>query len=288
MISTTRTQRRYDHRLRALVQTSGDMKFAIRHGVPRSTARGWMTRTGNEVMTLDVRDLNTVQLQHEVIVLRRRITRLVSLLRLLVAVLKVTGFSFSRIRLCEGSAKLQLLTAIQGSRSYFPLRTVLRVIGLSHARYFAWTREDECGLDDRPSCPKSSPQQLTLNEVNTIRDMVTSEAYQHVPTGILARLAQRLGKVFASATTWHRLVRTHNWRRPRQRIHPAKPKVGIRASRANEIWHVDTTLIRLLGGRRAYLHAVMETCLGGFSRGRLPRAFIPALPHSSWSPRPTV
>jgi hypothetical protein len=25
-------------------------------------------------------------------------------------------------------------------------------------------------------------------------------------------------------------------------VHPAKPKIGIRASRPNEIWHVDTTL----------------------------------------------
>lgn len=79
-----------------------------------------------------------------------------------------------------------------------------------------------------------------------------------MPTGTLARLAQRLGKVFASPTTWYRLVREHQWRRPRQRVHPAKPKVGIRASRANEIWHVDTTVIRLLDGSRGYLHAVID------------------------------
>jgi len=51
---------------------------------------------------------------------------------------------------------------------------------------------------------------------------------------------------------------SHEWRRPRQRVHPAKPKVGIRASRPNEIWHVDTTLIRLLDGSRTYLHAVVD------------------------------
>ena len=51
---------------------------------------------------------------------------------------------------------------------------------------------------------------------------------------------------------------SHEWRRPRQRVHPAKPKVGIRASRPNEIWHVDTTLIRLLDGSRAYLHALVD------------------------------
>ena len=277
MSSTTRIQRRYDHRLRALIQTTGDIGLAVRHGVPRSTARGWLTNTPIDVVTLDALDLDTVRLQQELILLRRRIAQLVSLLRLIVAVLKVSGFSLARIRLPEGTVKLQLLRAIERSRAHFPLRTALRVIGLSHARYYAWTREDECGLDDRPSCPRSSPQQLTPNEVNTIRDMVTSDEYRHVPTGILARLAQRLGNVFASPTTWYRLVQSHKWRRPRQRVHPAKPKVGIRASRANEIWHVDTTLIRLLDGSRAYLHAVIDNFSRRILAWRVAESFHPGV-----------
>jgi putative transposase len=258
MTTSIRTQRKYDHRLSALVRTTGDIDLAVRHGVPRSTARGWLTRTKANVVTLHVVDLDAVRLQHEVILLRRRIDRLVSLLRLVVVLLKVSGFSLSRVRLPEGTAKTQLLRAMERSRSHLPLRAVLRVIGLSHARYRAWAREEPCGLDDRPSCPRIFPLQLTPSEVQTIRDMVTSDEYRHVPTGILARLAQRLGKVFASPTTWYRLVQAHQWRRPRQRVHPAKPKVGIRASQANEIWHVDTTLIRLLDGSRAYLHAVVD------------------------------
>ena len=88
--------------------------------------------------------------------------------------------------------------------------------------------------------------------------MATSEEYRHVPTGNLAVLAQRAGKVFASPTTWYRLIRQNRWRRPRRRVYPEKPKIGIRASKPNEIWHVDTTIIRLLDGTRVYLHAVID------------------------------
>jgi len=258
MSTTTRSQRRYVHRLRALVKKTGDLDLAVRHGVPRSTARGWRAKPTIEVVSLDVFELDSIQLQHEVIRLRRRIARLGALLRLVVIVLKVSRVSFSRVRLPEGANKRQLLSAIDRSRQHLPLRTVLRVIGLSHARYHDWIRKDRCVLDDRPSCPRSSPQQLTPTEVNTIRKMVTSDEYRHVSTGVLARLAQRLGKVFASPTTWYRLVRDHEWRRPRQRVHPHKPKSGIRASRPNEIWHVDTTVIGLLDGSRAYLHAIID------------------------------
>ena len=94
--------------------------------------------------------------------------------------------------------------------------------------------------------------------MGTIHEMVTLDEYRHVPTGALARLAERLEKVFASPSTWYRLVRIHKWRQLRQRVHPAKPKVGIRTSKVNEIWHVDTSLIRLVNGGRAYLHAVID------------------------------
>jgi putative transposase len=56
--------------------------------------------------------------------------------------------------------------------------------------------------------------------------MVTSPEYRHVPTGTLAVLAQRLGTVCASPSTWYRLVRKYGWRRPRLRVHPVKPTVG--------------------------------------------------------------
>ena len=104
-------------------------------------------------------------------------------------------------------------------------------------------------------CPRRSillsahiTSRLTATEVRAIKDMVTSPDYRHVPTGTLAVLAQRPGKVWASPSTWYRLVRKFGWRRPRLRVHPAKPKIGLRTTRADEMWHIDTTVIRLLEG----------------------------------------
>ena len=79
-----------------------------------------------------------------------------------------------------------------------------------------------------------------------------------MPTGRLSVLAQRMGKVFASTTTWYRLVKERGWRRPRHRGHSTKPRQGIRASKPNELWHIDATVIRLLDGTRIYLSAVID------------------------------
>jgi transposase InsO family protein len=60
------------------------------------------------------------------------------------------------------------------------------------------------------------------------------------------------------AVTWYKLIRERGWIRPRVREYPAKPKVGIRAAKPNEAWHCDTTIIKLLDGTKAYLHAIID------------------------------
>jgi hypothetical protein len=271
-----RTQRRYDHRLRNLVRTTRDIDCAIRRGVPRPTARSWLTISNAEVVTVDVLNLDSLRLQQEVLRLRSRVQKLTALLRVLLVVLRISGYALNQTRLADGCHKRALLHAIDRSRLVIPLRSVLRVFRLSQSRYHAWNREEQCALEDRLSCPRTSPQQLTATEVSVIQALVTSAEYRHVPTGTLARLAQRLGKVFASTSTWYRLVRDHQWRRPRQLVHPAAPKVGIRASQPDEIWHVNTTLIRLLDGSRVYLHAVIDNFSSRILAWQVAQTFRPA------------
>jgi putative transposase len=159
----------------------------------------------------------------------------------------------------DGDDKRRILRAVDQARACMPLRAVLRFLGVSPSRFQAWRRRQHaCALDDQSSCPRTSPHRLTLAEVQAVGDMVTSPEYRHVPTGTVAILAQRLGTVSASPSTWYGLVRKYNWRRPRLRVHPAKPKVGLRTAAPDEMWHIDTTVIRLLDGTRAYVHAVID------------------------------
>ncbi|MDG1895848.1 MAG: hypothetical protein P8J37_13155, partial [Fuerstiella sp.] len=116
-------------------------------------------------------------------------SRLFALLHLVVVAIKVAEFSFDRVRIPDGTSKQRLLRAIERTRTHLPLRDVLRLIGMSSTRYHAWLGKQECGLDDQPCCPRTTPQQLTREESHAIRDMVTGDEYRHVSTGTLARLA---------------------------------------------------------------------------------------------------
>jgi len=58
-------------------------------------------------------------------------------------------------------------------------------------------------------------------------------------------------------------------------VYPAKPKIGLRTTRADEMWHIDTTVIRLLDEIRAYLHAVIDNFSRRILAWRVADTFAP-------------
>jgi hypothetical protein len=63
MTTTGRHQRRYDHRLQDLVQRTRDVTIATDLGIPRSTARGWLAKALKSVVSLDMTNVNAVELR---------------------------------------------------------------------------------------------------------------------------------------------------------------------------------------------------------------------------------
>ncbi|MSR47426.1 MAG: DDE domain-containing protein [Planctomycetes bacterium] len=237
---------------------------------------GWLRRAPRSVTAAANGDASIAELRRSVARLKKRNQLLTAVLRALFILLRTLAPDLSRLRV-PTLDKARLLRAIERTRSVLGLQRVLALLGLSAARLHAWrSAASACQLADQSSCPNSSPQRLTPTEVATIGALVTSPDYRHVPTSRLAVLAQRIGAVFASPTTWSRLVVQRGWRRHRLRVHPAQPRVGIRASRPNELWPIDTTLIRILDHTRVYLHAVIDNFSRRILAWRLLDRFEPA------------
>lgn len=45
---------------------------------------------------------------------------------------------------------------------------------------------------------------------------------------------------------------------PGVRLYPPKPKIGIRASEPNQIWHVDVSVFRIVSGSKVYIQAIID------------------------------
>jgi hypothetical protein len=253
------SRRTYDYRIQEAICESGDRDLFPELNIPRSTIRSWIHRGAPDVVTGDLAAHDYAELAVEIERLRRRTTLLGAVIGLMIAMLRVSKFRLDYERLPDGDAKRILLRSIDRAGKVLPLNAALRITRLSASRYHSWCRSKVgCDLDDQPSCPRVVPTRLTPNEVENMRKMVESDDHRHMSLRALALHSQRIGTVFASPSTWYRLVKTAGWRRPRNRIYPAKPKIGIRAIAPGELLHLDVTIIRLLDGTRAYLHAVID------------------------------
>ncbi len=226
------SRRAYDHRIREHVYWTRNPNLFPELRIPRSTTASWLRRGSPAVVSCHPHLDDVTCLRERIQKLETRMRRLAAVVSIQRALLRVSGFSLENARLPAGPAKATILRVVTRARSALPLVGILRILRLSPARYHRWTRaEPECGLDDRSSCPRTSPTRLTPEEVSAIKEMVTSNQYRHMPLHTLARYAQRVGEVFASVSTWSKLVRERGWRRSRTRLYPAKPKIGVRATR---------------------------------------------------------
>jgi len=212
-------RRAYDHRLREHVCRTGSHALNRRLEIPRSTIATWKRRGLRPVVSVEWFEADRHQLLRTIETLEKRAQILAATVRLLLALVRASGFRLAHQRLPEGAAKASILRAIASATNALPLAVILRILGLPVSRYHAWRRAEKvCGLDDSSSCPCITPGQITAVEIADIKDMVLDPHYRHMPLSTLSLYAQRIGKVFASATTWARLARERGWRRPRLRV----------------------------------------------------------------------
>ena len=92
-------QRSYDHRLKQLVHSTGNIQIALDCGVPRSTARGWLRSPPCDVVSAASLELDAEGLRRELFDLREHNRKLAALLRLFVVLAKVLGCTLVNRRL---------------------------------------------------------------------------------------------------------------------------------------------------------------------------------------------
>ena len=162
MTRTHRVRRSYDHRLHDAIAATGNADPFRDVAIPASTRRTWARGEVRPVVaSVDV-ELEVYELLEQVDKLRLRARMQAAIIELLVRVLRFRGGKLDGKRVPDGETKSAVLRASASASGRLPLGTALKIVGVSTARYYVWKRkEDGCGLDDHPSCPKSFPSQLT-------------------------------------------------------------------------------------------------------------------------------
>ena len=173
--------------------------------------------------------------------------------------LKLSGFRLDQQRLPDGTAKAKVLRAVDRSKDALALKPALRLVRLSPGPVSRLeASQKQCELDDRSSCPRSHPTQLTPAEVGTdqgngYRFGVSAYAHSNsVPLCPKNRQGLCVGDDLGEARPAASVATT------------ASPCVSRKAqdrnpaTYPNEYWHIDLTVIRLLDDTKCNLHAVID------------------------------
>jgi hypothetical protein len=115
------SRRAYDHRIKEEIVRAGDPDLFPELEIPRSTAVSWIRRGLGQVVSLDQDDEGERVLRNRVATLERRIAMLTAVLRLVLALLRVSGFKLELLRVTDAAGKRRLLGAIERARRCMPL-----------------------------------------------------------------------------------------------------------------------------------------------------------------------
>jgi putative transposase len=252
-------RRIYDHRIKILVAKSKNPDLFSELNIPQSNAYRWARNGPGKIVTSDLFDVGVEDLiinLKESEIARKRAE---ALMMLQTVVAEAFGFSIEWKRLPSSAAKAEVLGNIERACESADLKDCLEAINMSPARHRNWkNRSVACDLEDQSSCPKLSPSKITTDEVAEMENFVTAKEFAHYPISALSTFAMKVEKLYCSSASWYRIIKKKGWKRPKKRIYPEKPRIGLRATGLNEYWHVDATLMRLQDGSKAYLQVISD------------------------------
>ncbi len=251
----------YDPWIKAAVVATGNINLFPHLNIPRMTALHWI-KQGYEIddPTLESMTAAIVESQDGQEKLKLQLREANASTTLLKDVAEILGYKLRWKHIDDSKVRDRILNAISVAMENARRDFCLETLDLSLARYKRWRREKRgCGLPDIKVCPKGSRlNQLTFQEIQLMRTLVTSKEYAHFPIRSLQYYAKRNGLLYCTYSTWRKYIDQYGWKRIRKKRIKKIERVGIRAKCPNEIWHMDVSYFILPNGEKCFIQAIID------------------------------
>ena len=251
----SRSYRKYPEAIRLQIIRAKNPYLFPELKIPRTTANYWIrssaeapppVSTEEDLLEKRVRSLTT-----EIGALKS-LTALVEKVR----VLAPSGFKDARIP--SKPIRKQIIDAVLNAVKLNKVSVCLRLVGLSKSTYSRWVAEFFLCESLNKICFQRRPQQLRLDEIKTMERLVTSKKYSHFSISSLCLWAKREGLLVCSVDSWYKYLRIFGWIRPRRKTKQLPEHQGIRAQRANELWHIDVTEVKTSSKQKVYIQVIYD------------------------------
>jgi len=246
----------YDPELKRIVASTGNLQLALENGVPRTTANYWITSSKNVPANISCAE----------ILLEKEIKSLNNKLEIEKAKLQFVSSLAKHIHLVNDgkkktprAIKRTFINKIETYKKYCSTKELISLINMSNSRYLKWKSENRrCENTKKFECGVKNINQLTGDEVLKISKLASSKKYFHFSLSSLWKFALKNEIIACSKDTWFKYVNLFNPDRNSNTKFCKTYKKGIRATRQNQIWHIDLTEFKLIDGTKIYLQAIID------------------------------
>ena len=250
-------RRTYDHRIKLAVIKSKNINLFPELNIPATTAKNWINRGLNNVVTNNIFDLNHKELELKCIDLEEKVKILESKFKLLKVVSKALGLNTQYERY-KADVKKNIIESINVAKSVLTLDLCLKTVGLSKQRFSGWlARMKSCSLTDFSSCPKVFKTKLMPTEIQKIKTYVENPNYSHFSLTSLWLYVRKTEELTVSRSSWFRVIRELKLARENRKKYFCRPKIGFKSSDPNGSWHIDVSVLRF-NNVKAYIQAVRD------------------------------
>lgn len=237
----------------------GTLSPEIARRIPRSTLWEMRRRDPSRLFGMECEDLGERVLLVRELVQTKRALKVAGAYLRLAHLVRSLGVRFHRIAKIKNlELRRRIVETVERVADVVPLGKVLRIIGMTATRFGRWKRKAAvCVAVPRSLCRKVYPKQLTAKEVLAIKRGFADPRLTHWPAVSIAWSLVKDGKVVANLRTIMRYAKLLGLTN-RPRMKKCRKRGSITATRPNEVWHLDATVLRTEDNQKVFIQLLQD------------------------------
>ncbi|MFP5491440.1 MAG: DDE-type integrase/transposase/recombinase [Bacteriovoracia bacterium] len=244
--------RKFDISVKRKIAETKNLNLFPELKIPRTTAQYWISQSKEIAEASNQSDKKNDFMQEEAkLSLKLEVEVYKTLL------VKIMGtYDFSSLKGAQNKKFIvELVSRLKGS---MPKSALIRMLGMSSSKFYRWETEVLGCRFQRENCQPSLPHQVSLVEQNKMLELARNNKLAHLSVKSLMYYAQREGGIYRGYDTWLKYLKLNGVMRVRNHKRKKKYAEGIRARRANQIWHIDITIVRIKTRERYYIQMAVD------------------------------
>ena len=107
-------------------------------------------------------------------------------------------------------------------------------------------------------CYKRVPRQISMKEITMMKKLMSEKDKRHWSSAAVWGYALKHGEISMARTTWYFYCKLLKLNDTRKKYKKVIKRISVRATKPNEIWHMDVSVYKTSENVRYYIYSVID------------------------------